>query len=106
MLVDPLNPAYYNTYIAVTNESQKIEYSMRVIPFKGYNSHVFKKGLEEIWIQNNLNKKDFYLKLLDSFVYGVNPDRQALVLLFEKIDNSLLYIGQYRNLATWNWTAP
>jgi hypothetical protein len=78
---------------------------MRVIPFKGYNSHVFKKGLEEIWIHNNLPQKEsLFLKLEDCFVYGVNPDRQALVLLFEKIDNSLLYIGQFRNEAKWNWT--
>lgn len=29
----------------------------------------------------------------DAFIYGINPDRQALVILFEKADATLFHMG-------------
>lgn len=83
--MDPMDISYRNTLIAAKNELTGVEYSLRIIPFRSYNSIEFKKGLEEVWIhQKKLGKKErnLFLSLEDAFVYGVNGDQQALVLLF------------------------
>jgi hypothetical protein len=94
-----MDDGYSNTLISVKNDVTGVEYSLRVIPFRSYNSAEFKKGLEEVWIhQKKISKKDrnLFLTLDDAFVYGVNPDQQALVLLFERTNSNLFNIGEYR----------
>jgi len=45
IILDPFDPSFQNTYIQVKNEHSGSFYSMRIIPFRGYNSYQFKKGL-------------------------------------------------------------
>lgn len=94
-----MDGSFSNTMIAAKNDVTGVEYSLRIIPFKSYNSAVFKKGLEEVWIhQRKLTKRErnMFLTLDDAFVYGVNPDHQALVLLFERTSSTLFNVGEYR----------
>ena len=72
---------------------------MRLLPFRSYNSLAFKRGLEEVWVhQKKISKKErnLFLTLEDAFVYGVKPDQQVLMLLFERTNSTLFQIGEYR----------
>ena len=64
---------------------------MRMIPFRGYNSIAFKRVIEEIWVYKNINKqqdrmsedpKGLFLMLEDCFIYGVDADQQAVIMLY------------------------
>ena len=60
-----------------------------------------------MWVyQKKLARKDqsCFSWLEDCFVYAVDESRQAGVLLFEKVDTSLLWMGEYRREADWPWT--
>lgn len=49
---------------AVKNEYTGIEYSMKIIPFRSFNSLAFKQGLEEVWAYRRLaNNKELFLPL-------------------------------------------
>lgn len=88
MIIDPFEERLESTLLPVINETTGTEYSMRVVPFKGYNSLTFKRVLEEVYmyqlIQRHFQKnkakssvqdpKALFLWLEDSFVYGVNSD--------------------------------
>lgn len=80
---------------------------MKIVPFKGYNSLEFKQALEEVWIQKKkITRKDanYFVLLEDCFIYGLNPDRQIVVMLYEKLDCDLFWMGEYRREANWPWT--
>lgn len=46
----------------------------------------------------------YYHQFIDHFVYGCNPDKQALTLLYERAETSLANVAEYRKLAEWPWT--
>ena len=82
---------------------------MRMVPYKSYNNIEFKRVLEEIWIYQSLqryyelhrNKSSqdprlLFLWLEDYYIYGVNSDRQAIVMLYVRTQNSLLLGAEYR----------
>jgi serine/threonine protein kinase len=107
ILIDPMESSFPNSLIAVKNDLTGVEYSLRIIPFRSYNSIAFKKGLEEVWLhQKKLSKKDrnLFLTLDDAFVYGINPDQQILALLFERTNSTLFNVTEYRREANWPWT--
>ena len=108
ILVDPMDPSFENTLVSVNNDLTGVQYSLRVKPFSSYNSGEFKKCVEEIWVHQKLTKKErgLFLTLDDAFVYGVNSDQQALVLLFERADSTLFNVGEYRKKANWPWSLP
>ena len=70
---------------------------MKVVPFRGYNSIAFKRILEEVWIYQKLKKSrhfgedpdSIFLWLQDCYVYGVNHDQQAVIMLYERVQGSL-----------------
>ena len=83
--------------------------TLRVVPFKGFGSAEFKQFVEEVWVyQKKLARRDMgcFSWLEDCFVYAVDPTKQAGVLLFERVDLSLLWMGEYRREANWPWTHP
>jgi len=45
VILDPIDPSLTNTLLSVKNDVTGIEFSLRVIPFKSYNSAEFKKAL-------------------------------------------------------------
>jgi len=92
---------------AVKNELSGVEYSMKLLPFRSFNSLAFKQGLEEVWAHRKLTcSKVLFLPLEDAFVLASNPDQQVLVLLFAKATSSLFNVGIYRSEAQWSWRLP
>jgi hypothetical protein len=45
IVLDPIDPSFSNTLISVKNDVTGVEFSLRTIPFKSYNSAEFKKAL-------------------------------------------------------------
>lgn len=104
-LIDFMNP--HAGLQAVKNELSGLEYSMKLIPFRSFNSLAFKQGLEEVWVCKRLTcDKDLFLPLEDVFVLTSNPNQQVLVLLFGKATSSLFNVGIYRSEAQWSWRLP
>jgi serine/threonine protein kinase len=87
---------------------------MRLVPFRGYNSPTFKRVLEEVWIykalqrnRNNMSEdpSGLFLWLEDCFIYGVDADQQAIVLLYQQVKGSLVCAADYRLKAGQRWTS-
>ena len=71
---------------------------MQIFTFKGYTSETFKQCLYTLYIlQKRIseiqNNNLYFHQLSDNFVYGWNPDRQALTLLYERAETSLANIA-------------
>ena len=71
---------------------------MQIFTFKGYTSETFKQCLYTLYIlQKRIseiqNNNLYFHQLSDNFVYGCNPDRQALTLLYERAETSLANIA-------------
>ena len=47
----------------------------------------------------NEDPRSIFLMLEDCFIYGVDADQQAVVMLYEKIEGSLLLAADYRRKA-------
>ena len=43
--------------------------------------------------------KNIFLMLEDCFIYGVDSDQQAVIMLYEKVEGSLLLAADYRRKA-------
>lgn len=90
---------------------------MRIVPFKGYNSLAFKRVLEEVYLYQLIQKhfeknktsknvqdpRAMYLWLEDCFVYGVNSNQQAVILLYERVETSLALTAEYRRKGLLSW---
>ena len=48
--------------------------------------------------RNNLgeNPQNLFVELQDCFIYGVNPDQQAAILLYGQVKGSLLLTADFR----------
>ena len=78
---------------------------MKIIPFKSYNNIKFKKAFYELYLNKQLGyRSNSTVQLLDYYVYGLNPDSQAFVFLFQKCSTSLANVAEYRNEANLHWT--
>ena len=51
----------------------------------------------------NEDPRSLFLTLEDCFIYGVDADQQAVVMLYEKVDGSLLLAADYRRKACEPW---
>lgn len=88
MIIDPFEERLETTLTPARNDISGVDYSIKIVPFRGYNSLAFKRVLEEIWIYQNIQKhferykrdknlqdpRLLFLWLEDCFVYGINPD--------------------------------
>lgn len=88
MIIDPFEERLEASLAPARNDISGVDYSIKVVPFRGYNSLTFKRVLEEIWIYQNIQKhferykrdknlqdpRLLFLWLEDCFVYGINSD--------------------------------
>ena len=96
-IVDLFCQEYTSGVLEVRNPKTGMEFSMKVIPFKSYTSIDFKKAFYELWINEKMGtRSNRTVKLMDYFIYGLNPDVQAFVFLFERCSTSLANVAEYR----------
>lgn len=76
------------------NNKNLMDFSLKIITFTSYTSAKFKKALNELHLTRMLGiKNHLTLRILDYFIYGLNPEQQAFVFLFDRCSTSLSNIA-------------